>query len=394
MNAKDLKGVLPPIIQSRVSTIIWGYHGVGKSQIVRDVTYDMYGETNEDGSPTLVDLRLGQLELSDLTGIPRNIEINGKVRTVWGVPQWWPEPGTRGVLFMDEMNRAASPDMLQASFQLVLDHKIHTHRLPTGWTVISANNPEDDGDYTVHRLDPAMRDRFLHLIYNPTVSDWNSWADGKIKTWTIREFVIAQSAVLGLKTPPKVEVTTSPRSLEFLDRIMQNADEAWIDRYLSVIAAGLIGHDMAALLVKHMKSSIDRIIPPLELLDKWETHKETISKWAGTDAISGGSIKNVRADLLKAQMVSCLTFIASELKSKLTKHQKESVISMVEILPLEVLSSTMSDLAADKNPDRAKAATMVANLIMNTRAMDRFRKAMERIKEVPIKTEAIDDNPF
>src|SRR5262249_58690591 len=43
----------------------------------------------------------------------------------------------RGVLFLDELNRAPD-DVLQAAFQLVLDGAVGEYMLPDGWSVVAA----------------------------------------------------------------------------------------------------------------------------------------------------------------------------------------------------------------------------------------------------------------
>ena len=72
--------------------MLWGPPGVGKSQLVAQVA-------NEHVLP-LIDVRLSQLEPSDLRGIP--FRVNERVE--WAVPAMLPDPdrhGSQGVLFLD-----------------------------------------------------------------------------------------------------------------------------------------------------------------------------------------------------------------------------------------------------------------------------------------------------
>lgn len=78
-----------------------------------------------------------------------------------------------GILFLDELNRAQD-DVIQAVFQLVLDHRIGTYVLPTGWSVVVAGNYME-GYNTNGFTDPAFLDRFSHLTFDggeTTLEEW------------------------------------------------------------------------------------------------------------------------------------------------------------------------------------------------------------------------------
>lgn len=84
----------------------------------------------------------------------------------------------RSVLFLDEFNRAA-PDILNASLQLILDHRLHTHILPLvdgkETLIVAAVNPST-GNYTVQEFDPALLDRFVMCEATPDFPSWASYA--------------------------------------------------------------------------------------------------------------------------------------------------------------------------------------------------------------------------
>jgi len=332
MNAKDLVAILPAIIHSRVSALIWGYHGQGKSQIVRQVVHEMYGPKNLDGSPTLIDLRLGQMEIGDLTGIPRNVTTDGVTRTIWGIPQWWPNEGTQGVLFLDELNRASTQDVLQASFQLVLDYKLHTHTLPSGWSVIAAANP-DNNEYQVLRLDPALMNRFLHISFSPTLTDWRVWSAQNMKTRLLREFVEADTQVLGLKSPPDLGIVPTPRSVEMLDRVLQCLNEDQMANYGYMIASGLLGPAFATTFRKYMTDNMDKPVAPEILLNDWDAALPVIKKWLGTKK---SALRLVRADLLKAQFSTLVAYMVTELNSEPTDIQLKNFVKFLNLLPTEI----------------------------------------------------------
>jgi len=397
MNAKDLQAVLPAIIKSRVSTLIWGWHGGGKSQIVRQVVEEMYGKRNSEengGGPTLVDLRLGQMEIGDLTGIPRNVQENGYTKTIWGLPEWWPtHPDSKGVLFVDEINRAATPDVLQASFQLVLDFRLHTHSLPPGWSVVAAANPEDS-DYQVLRLDPALMDRFLHIAFAPTAPDWKRWSENKITTRVLREFAMSNKDVLGLRSAPNLNVTTSPRSMELLDRIFAAMTDSEREAHGYTIAAGLIGDAYALALRKYLTDNMDKPVDAEKLLNEWDEVKAQIKKWVGTkkkkkDGKEGEEeLTHVRADLLKAQFDVVTSYISTELKGKLNDVQAKNLVKFMDVLPVELAVAGLHEIAEDS---RLSIIETIAPLIVNTSLARKWARILQTGDTKMKQTGSVDD---
>src|SRR5512134_2714919 len=78
--------------------MLWGAPGVGKSQMIAQIAA-------RNDAP-VVDIRLSQMEPSDLRGIPfRSGDL-----VEWAVPALLPDPmrhGPRGILFLDEITSAS-----------------------------------------------------------------------------------------------------------------------------------------------------------------------------------------------------------------------------------------------------------------------------------------------
>ena len=166
MRFEQAKELIRLIVQRNVHVppLLVGPMGVGKSWIPKEAAKEL--------GIACIDLRLAQQEVGDLTGLPRR---DGK-RTVWSRPEWWPEdPTSKGILFLDELNRAPV-DVLQAVFQLVGEWKLHTHVLPSEWIIVSAMNP-DNGSYQVDSLDIAMLRRFCQIKVLPSSGEWVRWAE-------------------------------------------------------------------------------------------------------------------------------------------------------------------------------------------------------------------------
>jgi len=154
MKISELKRVLPFLRKARVVPLILGHHGIGKSAGV-------FQYTQEEGIG-FIDQRFSLLEPGDILGLADLSE--GKTNFL--PPSWLPTEG-RGVLFLDEINRARK-DVLNAIFQLVLDRKIGGYTLPPGWDVVTAANPPGDDYSGTIEMDAALLSRFCCIKLTPS----------------------------------------------------------------------------------------------------------------------------------------------------------------------------------------------------------------------------------
>ncbi|MDR3393377.1 MAG: MoxR family ATPase [Parasulfuritortus sp.] len=145
--------------------MLWGPPGVGKSQIIA-------GIAKKHGVP-LIDVRLSQMEPTDLRGIPfrkgENVE--------WSVPAMLPNAerhGDKGILFLDEIN-AAPPTVSAAAYQLILDRKLGEYSIPDGWAIFAAGNRQGDRGVT-YAMPAPLANRFTHFDVEAYLDDWISWA--------------------------------------------------------------------------------------------------------------------------------------------------------------------------------------------------------------------------
>jgi hypothetical protein len=132
----------------KISVMLWGAPGVGKSSVVAQVAKARNLE--------FVDVRLSQLAPTDLRGLP--VPENGVSR--WYPPEFLPQSGC-GVLFLDELNMAP-PTMQGMAQQLILDRKVGSYVLPEGWFVWAAGNRKEDRA-SVFDMPAPLANRFLHL---------------------------------------------------------------------------------------------------------------------------------------------------------------------------------------------------------------------------------------
>lgn len=145
--------------------MIWGPPGVGKSQLVAQVA--------EKYSVPLIDIRLSQLEPSDLRGIP----FRSDNLVEWAVPRMLPDAerhGAAGILFLDEIT-SATPAVSAAAYQLILDRRLGEYRVPDAWVIFAAGNRQGDRGVTYSMPSP-LANRFTHFSFDVNVDDWVQWA--------------------------------------------------------------------------------------------------------------------------------------------------------------------------------------------------------------------------
>ena len=134
LKPKQVSNVLRHNIRLKIPTYLWGAPGIGKSDIVRQIATEMGAD--------FIDVRLSQIEPSDIRGMPYpDKDAAGNSVVSWAPPSFFPKDSTRpSIIFLDEMN-AAAPTIQAASYQLVLDRRVGEYKLPDNAAVLAAGKP-------------------------------------------------------------------------------------------------------------------------------------------------------------------------------------------------------------------------------------------------------------
>jgi hypothetical protein len=372
MNILNAKIIVKKAIASRLTPMMWGKHGIGKSQVVQQIAEDIAKDekltfTNDVSSFDnkhfgFVDLRLGQMEVGDLIGMP--FGLAEKQQTIWFKPQWFPiAADSKGIIFLDELNRARL-DVLQAVFQLVWDRRINTHRLPQGWGIVVACNPAGS-EYFVNELDAALMDRFVHIKLTPETKEWVEWAKNKGEiTADITDFVEKYPEMLGNEgCEVPIDVKPSPRSWQVLSVMLKGLDEElWLETTM-----GIIGNEAAIPFIESLKRNLERPIRADQVLNHYDKWKSKIKKY--------GSTEKSRFDLLR---ISCddieriLKKDFSENDKNINKEQEKNLVDFLRDLP--------SDLAF------AMIKTLVDNRRMGT---DKYNQMLCKYNDLYMKLEKV-----
>lgn len=200
MNPHALARYLEQLVRHdlKISTMIWGPPGIGKSSIVAQ-TAASYGLE-------FVDVRLSQLAPTDLRGLP--VPENGVAR--WYPPEFLPRDG-RGVLFLDELNMAP-PAMQGMAQQLILDRRVGSYTVPEGWFIWAAGNHKEDRA-AVFDMPAPLANRFLHLDVEPDFESFKQYAIERSLHEQIIAFLSFRTTLLH-KLDPRQPAWPSPRSWE------------------------------------------------------------------------------------------------------------------------------------------------------------------------------------
>jgi hypothetical protein len=196
--------------------MLWGPPGVGKSRIVAQIA-------QAHGVP-LVDIRLSQMEPTDLRGIP----FRNGARVEWSVPALLPEEsrhGARGILFLDEIT-SAPPTVTAAAYQLILDRRLGEYQVPAGWAIFAAGNRYGDRGLT-YLMPSPLANRFTHYEIEPHLDDWVAWAHGSGIDERVIAFLRFRPDLLFHFDPAHNPIAfPSPRSWEYAHRALAKFSDA------------------------------------------------------------------------------------------------------------------------------------------------------------------------
>jgi hypothetical protein len=275
-------------IQTRRPVFLWGPPGIGKSDIVKQI-----GDT---AGREVIDVRLALWEPTDIKGIPYYNAEKGAM--VWAPPAELPtDPDSKAIIFLDELN-SAPPAVQAAAYQLVLNRRVGTYKLPDGVDVVAAGNREGDRGVT-YRMPSPLANRFIHLEAKVDFDDWQDWATlNKIHAEVVGYVAFAKQDLYDFdpKSPSKSFAT--PRSWSFVSDLL-NDDDTDIDT-LHNLVAGAIGDGLAI---------------------KFMAHRKIASKLPKAEDILDGKVKDLKIKEVSA-MYSLTTSLCYELKDRAEKKVK------------------------------------------------------------------------
>lgn len=314
MNVEQMKLVLKEMLsRTDLTPCVVGHRGVGKTagiiQICREAGW------------RYVSLRLGQMEVGDLVGIP----FREGDTMYWSRPSWWPgddDPPT--VVHCDELNRAQQEDTLQAIFQFVeppvegQPRGLHTHRLAAQHKVVVTINPPD-GTYQVATLDRALIDRMVMLYVESDHRCWSRYAATRGLDDGVRQFIDGNSGLLARQGPPMdLLVEPTERAWEMVSILRKNSHFP-ADLEMEVYA-GIIGREAAIMFMRWLADHRHRPVTAVEILNSWADVADKAA--SQRDDLQAATLNDLTATLQAAPI--------------LLAEQEQNLVAYIAILPRDL----------------------------------------------------------
>ncbi len=314
MNIEQMKSVIKEIMaKTDLTPCVVGHRGVGKSAGIIQACREI--------ERRYISLRLGQMEVGDLVGIPfREGEI-----MKWSRPSWWPgdeDPPT--VVHCDELNRAQQEDTLQAIFQFVeppaegLFRSLHTHHLSRRHKVIVSINPPD-GTYQVATLDRALVDRMVMLFVETDYHCWARYAAERELSGDVRQFLAGNSGLLARQgAPMELQVEPTERGWEMVSQLRKNCRFPG-DLEMEVYA-GVVGKEAAIMFMRWLADRAGRPLTAAEILNDWVQVAPQAER---------------QRDDVQAATINDLV-VTLQLAPTMEQQQEENLVNYIAILPRDL----------------------------------------------------------
>jgi len=224
---------------------LWGPPGIGKSELVADIAQELGGH--------MIDLRLGQMEPTDIRGIPFYNKDTGKMD--WAEPVDLPTEEFASqypivVLFLDEMNSAA-PSVQATAYQLILNRRSGKYFLPDNVVMVAAGNRESDKGVT-YRMPTPLANRFIHQEMRVDFPSYQEWAvNNNIHKDVVGYLSFAKQDLYDFDPKSASRAFATPRSWTFVSQILE--DEDGDDDTIMNLIAGTVGEGLAVKFMTHRK---------------------------------------------------------------------------------------------------------------------------------------------
>lgn len=268
--------------------------GVGKSSTIYDMGRVLARMLNEPVG--LVVEMLATIQSVDVRGfmIPQK-HPEGGLATVFSTPPWYPTkanvtvftpdgnvylPGSWdgpiprvGIVFLDEWGQAEL-DVQKAAAELVLNGRVGTFVLPTGWRVVAASNRMSDRAGVIKPL-TFITNRRREVEIEAHLPTWNAWVDAQPAHLRPHHLTVSfankePGLVFRDAVPAGDGPFCTPRTLVLMDRELQalrtdeeiREDKLPMDNIAREVCAGWIGGAESAQYFAHIKFA--EVLPDID----------------------------------------------------------------------------------------------------------------------------------
>jgi len=328
-----------------------GPSGVGKSQSIHQWVNEMAVKIP---GFRMIDLRGATIDASDTRGLPWKDDKTGQ--TVFLPPDFLPQKGTFGVLFIDEVNRSSTP-VMNCFMELFTEGRIGNYELPNDpkngmWIIVTAINPGDGEAYDVNSMDAALQNRLT--IFNVKFDHRSFVSYATKKGWSESVTNYLQTGEWVYKEPGQGDGHyIAPRSWEFMsDAELAGAkDDSELHHEICIALLGKnIGttywnycHKTKPIMYDDFDKDYTKAGRKKDRLETLPSIKE-FTKYADTR-----SIKQYRADLISSTVQSFLTLATKDP----TKIDHDILEAVCMVLPADQAAALIQGIAM-KSSDPAR----------------------------------------
>ena len=311
---------------------IWGLHGIGKTELVRDLA--------QARGCHFVYIAPAQFEeMGDLIGMPQIAAdpIKGDV-TRFVAPEWVPRQEGPGILLLDDVNRA-DDRILRGIMQLLQNYEMVSWSLPRQWLIVLTANP-DGGDYSVTTLDDAMLTRMLHITMQFDAKAWARWAERAGIDERGMHFVLSYPELVnGKRTTPRSLVQFF-QAIRHLDNLREHLP------LLKLLGEACLDEPTTHAFLTFVNLNLDRLPTPEEILGTADFEAVHLRL---ARLVNDGDTK--RLDILSVivtRLVNYLLLRPQEPTPAEIGHLKQFIL--LELLPNDLRLSMAQELTRSKRP--------------------------------------------
>lgn len=338
--------------------MLWGAPGIGKSDLVR-----MLGALLKR---TVVDIRLPLWEPTDIKGMPFYNAKTGKME--WAPPAELPtDLDSTAIVFLDEINGAA-PSVQAAAYQLILDRKIGSYKLPDNVILIAAGNRETDKGVT-YRMPKPLANRFIHLEIKVDFNCWFDWAvKNQIHPDVIGYLQFQKKDLYDFNPNADTKAFPTPRSWSFVSELMYDTDatreEDEFTRSLEMdMVSGCVGEGVAT---------------------KFQTHRNQKSNLPLPEDILEGKVKSVSSGIETSGQYALTTGMCYELKESCEQAQKDNKMDAWHVKAGNFIQFMMDNFNTEMTIFGARMALKSYGLPFDHRKLANFKEFFERFGKLII----------
>lgn len=281
---------------------ISGDAGIGKTALIQEIA-------NENDC-NFVKMNLAQItETGDLAGFPvclhrvckdddcqwitaqliesyarSGYTITADTKMSYALPEWYTNIDvTKGlILLLDDYSRA-TPNILQAVYELIYQQEFWSFKLPDNTTIILTSNPEG-GDYNVNCIDEAGQSRMVTFDVKFDVDSWAKWAEMSEIDNRVINFMLNYSHELMAENDTHTHIMNA-RSYTMFGNIISGINDWEVSNNLALIlqiASGCFNDKdnvVGCLFTSFIANKLDKLVSPEDILLKsWNTLKPELLK--------------------------------------------------------------------------------------------------------------------